>query len=377
MSIQYIKEATGLAKPKVEYNFPIFYYPNTEYYDKFKEDLMNVQERYQTLVNNSNIGNNSNSNKKKLHNFRIIRNYIIPLSYIIYSFIYIKYQKQQINIQLRLENDLTYDMLSKYFFNYKNPIIKKINVFFYQSLEGKDGKNIKNNNNKIEEDNIISNLTINGNNINQKIITFLGVINDTLPIDDLGKKCNDIFNGLTNLKKNIENIFTNFDSIKTQITTSNPVNSLRLNSIYSQGNIDEILDNISYYKNNTIFADYELLYNQCISQYKNILRDLNKINLNILYFNLRNGKEVNSIIQNNISKSKINEYLEEYNKKKEEINKSNETYKTIEDNNNSIIKYLEDKTELIKEFLKFNNNSNKTILNNYFNEIFESKKKNY
>jgi len=385
MSIQSIKEATGFAKPIIDNNFPIF--NTTDYYNEiFKYLLDELQFKSEILVKNDDIVNNE---KKYLHNYRIIRNYIIPLSYIIYSFIYIKYQKKQINIQLRLENDLTYDMLSKYFFNHKNPIIKKVNVFFYLNLEGE--KKIKNNNkNKKDEDEIISVLKIDDeNNVNRKIIKFLGVINDTLPINDLDKKCEDIIKGLTKLLPKLEKLVNDLITIKTKVTNTNSnssINKKLFNRYFTNNNIknnniknikvDELLDNISFEKidkNTKLFEIYRIEYNSCVTQYQNILKDLKNINLNILYINSENY----GIIEDNISISKIKEYIDIYKKHTELEKYSNETFKNLKNHNNTIINHLNDKIDLINILLNFElkNNTIKERFKKYFNEIEESKKK--
>lgn len=387
MSFQSIKEATGLAKPiDNEFNFPILNNNNNDYYNEFLRDSLNVlQLEIETLVNNSKIVNNE---KKILHNFRIIRNYIIPLSYVIYSYIYIKYQKEQINRQLRLENDLTYNMLSKYFFNHKNPIIKKVNVFFYLNLEGKE-KNIKKNNNKInkkDEDEIITALKIDDeNNVNRKIIKFLDEINKTLPSNDLDKKCEDIIKGLNKLLDKLRKLVQDLIIIEKKVSNSSngTINKSLFNKYFTSNiknnnnkiKVDELLDNISFEKidkNTKLFEIYRIEYNSCVTQYQNILKDLKNINLNILYINSENY----GIIEDNISMERINAYINTYSYT--ELPKySNETFKNLKNNNNTIINHLNDKIDLINILLNFElkNNTNKERFKKYFDEIQESKKK--
>lgn len=78
-----------------------------------------------------------------LHKRRIINEYIVPICYLIYSFIFMKYYYFQKRRSVKVVGDINYKMY-EYIFDYKNPIIKKVNVFIYKNVKDSIGT-MKNN----------------------------------------------------------------------------------------------------------------------------------------------------------------------------------------------------------------------------------------
>ena len=74
-----------------------------------------------------------------LHKRRMINEYIVPICYLIYSFIFMKYYYFQKRRAVKVVGDVSYKMY-EYMFDYKNPIIKKVNVFIYNNVKDSFGR---------------------------------------------------------------------------------------------------------------------------------------------------------------------------------------------------------------------------------------------
>jgi hypothetical protein len=253
---------------------------------------------------------------------RLIKNYVIPLSYLLYSYAYIKYQKKMNLKELMLRNKREYDIMNNFMFNYHNPVIKKTNVFFHNKFEG-----IKNNN--VEDfkqiiDGTIANMFIeqleNYNkelliydgvtSIFDKIIKYIEYINSELEIIDNKIKTNDKTKTLKNI---LDLIYGNYSN--TRIT--NRTNILQLVSkINNIKNINDTLFNL-----NKIAKDISFMY---YKEYKIYL-----------YFDA----ETLTYEQLNIIKNNINSLNNKHNK-----------YLDIKDKNINIIKLLKIKSILINEY---------------------------
>lgn len=62
--------------------------------------------------------------------------YIIPLVYLVYSYVYIQFNKQQkLRIMYR-ETKIKYEMYA-FLFDRRNPVIKKVNVYFHETFKKK------------------------------------------------------------------------------------------------------------------------------------------------------------------------------------------------------------------------------------------------
>jgi len=174
------------------------------YQDYYLSELNNVFNHYKNNVQTNQFTTQTNKNQEQK---RILNTYIFPLCYMIYSYIYQKYNEKQVERHLYSKNNEIYHMYN-YFFDYNNPIIKKVNVYYYQrflkdkeKLNKNNGGNIYLLNNLIEEKNKISNF------FNNFLIKFIKEDNN------LGSK--------TILYKSIveefEIFFKNFDKIKNNL----------------------------------------------------------------------------------------------------------------------------------------------------------------
>lgn len=96
----------------------------------FNTRLKEVIDIWTAKVNTNSIITDQQDTHKKI----IIKNYTIPIAYLIYSFIYTKYFNYEFKKNIQIQNNLNYDMY-KFFFSHQNPIIKKVNVFFYTEFK--------------------------------------------------------------------------------------------------------------------------------------------------------------------------------------------------------------------------------------------------
>lgn len=123
-----------------------------------QEEIFGVDEKFNTNSNKNNRKNNTlNEDQKQklalrgqaLHKRRMINDYIVPIAYLIYSFIFIKYYYFQKRRAVKVVGDITFKMY-EFMFDYKNPIIKKINVYIYKNI--KDSLTKTSNNTGVDHD---------------------------------------------------------------------------------------------------------------------------------------------------------------------------------------------------------------------------------
>ena len=79
--------------------------------------------------------NNSGIDYNTVHKEHMMDNYFVPLAYLIYSYAYITFQKNNKLKELILNNEYKFHIYNSYVFNYNNPIVKKVNVFIYTFYE--------------------------------------------------------------------------------------------------------------------------------------------------------------------------------------------------------------------------------------------------
>jgi hypothetical protein len=119
--------------------------------------------------------NNKNNTKFRVKYASVSSDtYIIPLLYLIYAYIYVKYNKIEKYSENKKNNVLSVDTL-KIIFSHKNPAIKNVNVFLYNSFNKKDNKNNKLVENKNENTSKLKFLMENSS-INDKILNVLNKI---------------------------------------------------------------------------------------------------------------------------------------------------------------------------------------------------------
>ena len=375
--------------------YPIYNYSINFYNDIFMNDIYNIiNERRNDVRTNfiklepNKIGNKIEENKikkvKDKQQERIIKDYLIPLSYLIYSYIYQKFYVVQQRKDIILENKLNYKMY-QYFFSHKNPIIKKVNVYFYNiynNLLPNNNKNNKNSKNKFNsnkdlilpkeiEQYIIP--EIRKGKTKDELIAFLNEVSNKISINDdtiiilkniinnlniLDKKIIDITKIITDILNKIKNKYTDdYNKIIGIIKTADELL------------IDKAIDILSYneIKDFDLFVLYKNDYDKIFLKYKDIYRILTKINQNILNIYLSEEESNFFIIEEDVSKNKIDSYIDFYKRKKKSIEDENKIYNNTVDINNILNSFFNDEKELIKEY--FNSINNEKEFNNYLNEI--------
>jgi hypothetical protein len=333
--------------------FKIYTYgtKNDFYNDEFIEKINSFIDNYKNNVNTNFIKNGSNDLKEQQQT-RIIKYYLIPLSYLIYSYIYQKYYIAQQQHDIIMENKLNYKMY-QYFFSHKNPIIKKVNVYFYNLFNMKtlnNKKNIKNNVNSA------GNLIL-PDELNQY------VINDIRT----GKTKDDLIAFLNEVNKNIsDRIELEDDSIYETIN-----NDLDLLLTKVNGFINYIKEVMKEKFDNNFKEANEKLNNYIISSKINVLT-ANKNNLELQLEDYMGKKKILKkdidVFNKNITTSidqikKINQeketLLKKYDSESTEltnkITKKDSEYKKINDEINNIEEHFD---KLKKKYPK-NTNKNK------------------
>jgi hypothetical protein len=353
-------------------------------------------KKIQNVINNAEKNivqtNNIKYNGKDIQKKRIVNDYIVPLSYLIYSFIYTKYYNYQLKNQMIVENKLYYSMFG-YVFKHSNPVIKKVNVNLYNYFK----------NEKLSGDSELSLDII----VKQKedIATFLD--STIIPkmkeennydflldkysniIDNFNKIILDI-GKLSKLFSDIEKkdssivIFKGSDSKYVNSKIDEAIKKYKKNKIYnfrsivniskhssSNDNLFTIFDSISIEKIPNKFNSYEEYYDKGLNIYKNILKKIQLINIEIIELN----NDESLIEDDDINLVKIFELYDKYYLENNKIIEGKEK----EDKNIEIIKKIKlninQKIDIYKELLsnnafnKNNNNIKKNKIDVYVSEI--------
>jgi hypothetical protein len=310
-------------------------YKNNNNFDFYNDFYINELKKLYDENKNNIQTYNIPQNQQEIHKRRMIEQYLIPLGYLIYSYIYQNYYKIQ---QIReKENEYTTDIyfIYKYFFDFKNPIIKKVNVFFHQMYHKTNHKTNSNklisgggneeNNSKIEFDE-----EIREGKIIDHIIDFLNDYQTEMKkeIEEENNKSEiieDIHKNLEKIKQEIENIKDIFYKIISKkdssnnfffVTLKNIIQSSKYKSInnidisktnneiknsLNDININLLVEYLSFKEINdiSIFTFYSIDYNDIINYYKNILGLCKKVNLSILQLNDKDNKIISDEITYN------------------------------------------------------------------------------
>ena len=114
-----------------------------DYFDKEFTNRINIFKKFfkQYIQKGSLV----NPNIDKQQN-RILDNYIIPLSYLIYGYIYTKYNDMQKEKRNIINNNLAFNMFD-YFFNHNNPAVLRANAYYYLRFKAEKEQIDSNNNN--------------------------------------------------------------------------------------------------------------------------------------------------------------------------------------------------------------------------------------
>lgn len=119
------------------------------FYETFLEKIEETKESVKEKINLRIIKNSGKQNTfakmtiGELHQKNMIIYYIIPLVYLVYSYVYIKFSKQQ-NLRLMYsESKLSFKMFT-FLFDRRNPIIKKVNVCLHERFKLDEKKEAEN-----------------------------------------------------------------------------------------------------------------------------------------------------------------------------------------------------------------------------------------
>ena len=371
------------------------------YKNVFMERITNLINEYKTKVNDKKIL----PYWKDKHKETIIKKYIIPVAYLIYSYIYTKYYDFQTKKIIRINNELNYTNY-KYFFDYENPVIKKVNVFFYKEFEKTGKKDINQNLVNLNE-------IINGKNM---IIKFIdGPLKKIIKKDNIEEKIKveenikslylqaiiEFVNMVENINKyyikyanpikvfcyninntNHRNYETNLQNILQKINFNNYSSIRNREDVLTNNHFKEILNMIKDNINNNIgkinIEEGLTLYSKAFNSYLMIFNILEKINI-------LNIKDINFLDENDIKlETLLKKYLLSYNKIV--INPSaiyplygsliieKDIEKKIINELNIISNNLEYKNEIYKllyETIHKKNSNRKRKIDTYYNEIIK------
>ena len=403
---QYAKEKynnTFYDKNIMSDQYPILsdYKINTFYDSIFLKRIQNVINNAENeYVKTSMIINNGKS--IKIQKKRIVNDYIVPLSYLIYSFIYTKYYNYQLKNQMIVENKLYYSMFG-YVFKHNNPVIKKVNVNLYNYFKNEDLSGTSEIKLKIivdkkeaivtfldstvipkmKEENNYDFLLDKYDNIMDnfnKIILDIGKLSKLFREIEIKTKANTIDNSksIKIFKKKSDNTYVNsiidpaivkYRNTKTYNFRQELSNIIAYNS--HDVNLFSIFDSISIEKTKSEFKLYEEYYDKGLNIYKNILKKIQLINIEIIELN----NDESLIEDDDINLVKIFELYNKYYLKHNEIiqnkEKEDEDIVKIEKIKLNINQKIDIYNELLSNntFNKNNNNIKKNKINVYVGEI--------
>ena len=307
----------------------IVYDPNKlkDFYStEFKGKIDDIITTYMSNVNNTKI----NIKNKNIHTKRMVGDYMIPLCYLIYSYIYQNYFIRQQMKDIYIENKLNYKMY-QYFFSHKNPMIKKVNVFFYK-IFNTDNHEEPNENNKFNKnsngDIILPEYwnqyvipEIRKGNTKDNLIAFLNDLDSKIKNDD-DKNYDDVIKNLEKLKRKTEAYYKYFEDLQTKYnedleTAKKDLNEKKLK--YNNEKKDET-DKLNHKitKKNDDINNIESQINTLKAEIKNIENDLN-----IKQQDIVKKKEEKSSTKENLVKEKsvISTKISELKQTKEELTK--------------------------------------------------------
>lgn len=356
------------------------------YNNNFLDKINGVFENYKNNV----ISPTNTSNKEKEQK-RILYTYIFPLCYMIYSYIYQKFNKKQIERHLYNTNNDIYNMYN-YFFDYNNPVIKKVNVYYYQRfLKDKEKLNKGNINNiyllnDIKEEKEKVNIFFNNflikcikddNNLGSTSVLYQAIVEEFEIL--IKKNLYDIIKNLFKIKTNItpqsgtpsNNIITYIDKFLNYTTTSPSTHTPPINQTITNSNFLKNSSNIK------LTFDSNKLYDLII--YLGSITDYNIFNLysteyNIIYTIFQNNildniRNINNFIVLLNLNNRINEKvigLDDIN-----LNTIFEKYRFFKTENTNISDKKKIETEIIQLISTLNKNNivENDLYTDYFNYI--------
>lgn len=361
------------------------------------------------IKNDSFMDSSGNPIGKEKHKERIIKNIVIPVSYLIYSYIYLKYSNFQHKRNIQLENNLNYEMY-KSFFSHFNPVIKKVNIFFFEEFQKENKKDpsvnlISMDDFKKNKDNIIKFLIYISNEIKKKnnyknkihdietlmndfkfcinqmnkIITLLNKMNFNRYVFKRGSLSNpeikynnrnvssgpesSVFNNIINTFGNMNNSKFNFNNNSLEISIKDSSGNLIIKT-HDNTPFTKIFNDIKdkiINENYDIDEDDKKKYNDMNKYYFNILEKIKDINLSII-------KE-KFIKEENINLRDIFKNYIYYKKKFKKYNDEKEKEEALLNHINEIKNYTEDQIEVYDLFFKLMNENKSKKNENYNNKI--------
>ena len=291
------------------------------------KDLSKLNEK--NLEKNSDYKTFTNI-KKKNTKFRLkyasisSDTYIIPLLYLIYAYIYVKYNKIEKYSENKKNNILNVDIL-KIIFSHKNPAIKNVNVFLYNSFNKKNNKNnklVENKNENKNENTSKLKFLMENSSINDKILNILNKIKIIWNKEE--EHINEYIEIILDFLENFVDVLNFFNKIiKEPVPVITKISNIRSINIENNDEFNKLiisLNNLNLTDKNNI-----KIYNEKLN---NLMQLLNKIKL---YDTIK-------LIDENIKKKFYDKFLIEC--------------KTFNNNTDSIIIY--DKPALDTQFNSIN-----------------------
>ncbi len=300
-------------------------------YDNYKKSVNNYIESQLGTINNTHFNHIENNEDKEGKNSELtkqkkvyLNTYIIPLLYLINSYMYQKYLNNKKNIVNNILINDEIDYYSKYFFDYKLPIVKKFNIAIYKnyfknkndsksnSESNSESNSKKINNSKIKL--IIGHLT----NINKDLIKLSEPYKIKQEIENLRNQFS------TSIGRNNETTFTEIDDKILKISNKkNFIKKLKdIQKIYQKDGTTQ--------KGGTLIVTDEKIRKKFIEAIKHVL-DINNNNNPLIHkISELKIKTIKKMIKYfvNMEEEKENEAATEKEKKKE--NEATEKKKATE-----------------------------------------------
>jgi hypothetical protein len=325
---------------------------------------------------------NHDKNKHKSH---VASTYIIPLIYLIYSYIYIKYYKNVKCKKIFIQSKLDYELYNNVF-SYRNPVIKKVNVYLDSILKdesnnvrNKANNNSKNSNKNNSKKNVIED--IKNGTVKDILIKTIDFIDEKIEKYDVSEKN---IKTIKNVIRLLESIEKNIDFIQEKFTT-NPA----MKDIYdSIPPIDKEILKICLDKMSSasqtpaIFTKYRQEYSICLNYYIDIIKNIGDVNKNLLNYIViddRKKTNFNNIIEavenEKISKNIISDLKDILNNESNLQDSIKDNYNTIKDQNNNLKDILKIEKEIIENIFDESYSNKKSLieqLKNKKNELYSS-----
>ena len=383
------------------------------FFQTYLENIEKTKEMVKDKVNISFISEGKKVNKltklprEELHRKNMIIYYIIPLVYLVYSYVYIKFNKQQkLRIMYR-ETKLTYEMYA-FLFDRRNPVIKKVNVYFHETFKKEDKIQ------SVDDKKLLPSI----NDTKQQMIVFLQFVEQQIIAENDYtaelKRVDDIIAHLEVINgyfKDAQNTETKANTNKKRIielenkipakirrfeTASKPVHkdsyylNLKKNQRelaklkqkkFEEGAINTIKNLISDQRNSKLQKKYRKTYDNILDEMQQTnlllieLDDLESINTSLSDSSTTPNLKDYKLLENNLNNQQITKLITFYNTLKGKIDTKNTSQIESTKNIKKIIEALNSDTELYndlyKELFSANSKMTPTIRDKYKNLVIQ------